>query len=110
MSELLRAISILEEKSCRPAAVYACRDVRVRCHDAWQVDKPEQYGFHPDRLLLRMSELMLRLAEGPAFVAAVAEEPDYDEDILLDVHARLLKKQLGEYGVAARLEALVQQV
>ena len=74
-----------------------------------QVDKPEQYGFHPDRLLLRMSELLLRLAEGTPFVAAVAEEPDYDEGILRSVRARLLQKQLGEYGVAARLDALMQQ-
>lgn len=74
-----------------------------------QVDKPEQYGFHPDRLLLRMSELLLRLAEGEPFVAAVAEEPDYDEGILRSVRARLLQKQLGEYGVAARLDALMQQ-
>ena len=74
-----------------------------------QVDKPEQYGFHPDRLLLRMSELLLRLAEGMPFVAAVAEEPEYDEGILRRVRARLLQKQLGEYGVAARLDVLMQQ-
>lgn len=73
------------------------------------MDKPEQYGFHPDRLLLRMSELLLRLAEGAPFVAAVAEEPDYDEGILRSVRARLLQKQLGGYGVAARLDALMQQ-
>ena len=56
-----------------------------------------------------MSELLLRLAEGAPFVAAVAEEPDYDEGILRSVRARLLQKQLGEYGVAARLDALMQQ-
>ena len=78
-------------------------------HITLQVDKPEQYGFHPDRLLLRMSELLLRLAEGVPFVAAVAEEPDYDEGILRRTRARLLQKQLGEYGVAARLDTLVQQ-
>jgi hypothetical protein len=57
-----------------------------------------------------MSELLLRLAEGAPFVAAVAEEPDYDAGILRRVRARLLERKLGEYGVAARLEALVQQV
>lgn len=57
-----------------------------------------------------MSELLLRLAEGAPFVAAVAEEPDYDAGILRRVRARLLERKLGEYGVAARLEALVEQV
>ena len=90
------------------SAAWHC--LHKRSHEPVQVDKPEQYGFHPDRLLLRMSELLLRLAEGAPFVAAVAEEPEYDARILRSVRARLLQKQLGEYGVAARLDVLMQQV
>ncbi|KAK9839472.1 hypothetical protein WJX81_004216 [Elliptochloris bilobata] len=103
MGMALQALSVLTRLAADPAIQEAFLRPPL-------VEEPEQYGFHPDRLLLRMSELLLRLAQGPAFVAAVAEEPDYDEGILRRVRACLLQKQLGEFGVAMRLEALVQQV
>ena len=53
---------------------------------------------------------MLRLAESPAFVAAMAVQQDYEASVLLKAHKILTEKSLGEYAHAARLQALIQQV
>ena len=37
-----------------------------------QVERPEQYGFSPDQLLVSIVYFCVRLAEQPAFVAAVS--------------------------------------
>ncbi len=39
-------------------------------------------GFDPVKLSVAVSEFMLHLARHPAFVRAIAEEPDYNEAIL----------------------------
>ncbi len=53
---------------------------------------------------------MLRLAESPAFVAAMAAQQDYEASVLQKAHKILTEKSLGEYAHAARLQALIEQV
>ena len=55
-------------------------------------------------------QVMLRLAEGPAFVAAMAAQQDYEASVLQKAHRILTEKSLGEYAHAARLQALIEQV
>lgn len=45
-------------------------------------DVPLRAGFDPVKLSVAVSEFMLHLARHPAFVRAIAEEPDYNEAIL----------------------------
>ena len=54
-------------------------------------------------------QVMLRLAESPAFVAAMAAQQDYEASVLQKAH-RILTDTLGEYAHAARLQALLEQV
>eukprot|EP00884_Botryococcus_braunii_P016263 jgi/Botrbrau1/331/Bobra.0022s0288.1 len=75
-----------------------------------QVESPEKYNFHPERLLQSMLEFMLRLAEAPSFTAEMAAEFEYDEGIMRVAHARLLSQMSCEYGMAQRLESLISQV
>eukprot|EP00887_Chlorella_sp_A99_P001442 scaffold8.g1442.t1 len=74
------------------------------------VERPEQYGFSPDQLLVQMLSFTLRLAEQPAFVAAVAGAPDYEEGVMRAVLDALSTRQLGEYEHQRRLRALVDGV
>lgn len=62
-----------------------------------EVERPEQYQFDPDALLLATTHFLLRLADHPAFVAAVARVPDYEESLMRSVHAALSARGLGEY-------------
>ena len=55
-------------------------------------------------------QVMLRLAESPAFVAAMAAQQDYEASVLQKAHKILTEKSLGEYAHAARLQALIEQV
>ena len=55
-------------------------------------------------------QVMLRLAESPAFVAAMAAQQDYEASVLQKTHKILTEKSLGEYAHAARLQALIEQV
>jgi len=83
--------------------------VGPRCAEL-AVNRPEQYHFNPDSLLLSVLHFMLRLAEQPAFVGAMAEVPDYDEVILVKAVEVLATKQLGEYEHRVRLEGLAGAV
>jgi hypothetical protein len=55
----------------------------IRCVTAAPVsDSLFCAGFDPVKLSVAVSEFMLHLARHPAFVRAIAEEPDYNEAIL----------------------------
>jgi hypothetical protein len=71
------------------------------------VEDPGQYRFDPDALLLGVVHFTLRLAEQPAFVAAVAGAPDYDPGVLHAAVGALAARQIGEYEHRARLEKLI---
>ncbi|KAK9823993.1 hypothetical protein WJX72_006841 [[Myrmecia] bisecta] len=75
-----------------------------------KVQNPEKYSFDPKKLLLQVCEVMLRLAQSEAFVAAISADADYDEALMQNAHRVLVGKQLGQYEHAARLEQLIAQV
>lgn len=67
-------------------------------------------GFDPSSLSIAVTEFTLYLAADPAFVAAVAAEQDYNDDILIHFHRKVAAGELGEYEHASRLAQLMQQV
>lgn len=48
---------------------------------ALQVAKPEAYAFDPQQLLLSVSLVLLRLAEQPDFLQALAAEDNYEPQV-----------------------------
>lgn len=84
--------------------------VGPRCEELAVLRNPGQYHFDPDQLLLSMLMFMLRLAEQPFFVAAMAGVADYDSAVLIQAAKVLKEKQLGEYEHRQRLKGLVAAV
>lgn len=74
------------------------------------MENPEKYRYDPSCLLASMGELIARAATSQAFLAAVAQEPDYDAPTMKKAHAALAQDNQIDYEIVARLEGLMGKV
>lgn len=111
-NEAVRA-GFMAERIAPRAAAAALHFVEIlvgpKCTEL-TVERPQQYHFDPDQLLVSMVHFLVRLADQPAFVVAVSAVPDYDDSIIQRAVQTLASKQLGEYEHRRRLESLAAAV